>query len=290
MTTTVGYVLTLQFLIGDILLRLLFLVAVACYGLYFFIHNPIGPASEATDYVLADQANPVRIGHLSEITRKDLFVPYVRGATYEVPDDLYSEVKRHKTDGRRWYSYEPRFGSGPYPVVILFHGAGRSGLSMIDMWREVADRKKLLLIAPEPQTRWMSGRERPETLHEILSVVKEEGLVNSDRIYIFGHSEGARYVEALINRVAGPWKAAAVHAGFSNPSKVISPADPKPIRYYLGTRDHIFLPNAAREAANGMAANGHDVELHMIPGHTHWFYDVGPKIAADAWNWLALQR
>ncbi len=272
------------------MLRLLFLIAAVCYGLYAYKHNGTGSAPDGAAYLFADQADPVRIGHMSEMDRKDLFVPYVRGATYNVPDDLYNVVKVHKTDGRRWYSYEPRFGSGPYPVVILFHGAGRSGLSMIDMWRKVADRKKLLLIAPEPQTRWMSGQEQPETLHEILRVAKEQGLVDPDRIYLFGHSEGAQYVEALINRAIGPWKAAAVHAGFSDPSRIISPADPKPIRYYLGTRDHIFLPDAARSASNEMAANGHDVELHMIPGHNHWFYQAGPAIARDAWNWFARRR
>ena len=36
-----------------------------------------------------------------------------------------------------------------------------------------------------------------------------------------------------------------------------------------------------------MALAGHPVQLVLIPGHTHWFYEIGPQNAEDAWAWFA---
>ena len=97
------------------------------------------------------------------------------------------------------------------------------------------------------------------------------------------------YVQNLINQTAGPWRAAAIHASYSDPAFAVIPADPKPIRYYFGTRDHIANSDTGRYVAHELAELGHDVDIQLIPNHTHWFYNVGPMIAEDAWEWLSRQ-
>lgn len=231
-----------------------------------------------------------RVGRLTETNRDDLFVAYNGNPEYSVPESIVSAATAHQTGTRRWHSYRPEVKHGSYPVIMLFHGAGRSGLSMVDMWRDTADRHGLFLIALDGEGQnWSTQNISPSILHNILSEANEVAPINLDQVYLFGHSRGAQYVQTLLNQAEGPWRAAAVHGGFSDPAAAIIPVNAKPIRFYLGTRDHIFHSDSARSVAQALTAKGHDVDLHFIPNHTHWFYEVGPVIAADAWHWFAQQ-
>lgn len=257
---------------------------------YFYLEKSRDPVSEDDQLRMSALEAPEHVGDLIEERRDDLFVPHRGKFEYSVPEYTAREATTHWIGERRWYSYHPEAKYGPYPVIMLFHGAGRSGLSMIDMWRHTADQQGLFLIALDGKDQnWSTEEITPSILHDILSEAEEASTIDREHIYLFGHSNGARYVQTLLNRVDGPWRAAAVHAGFADADSVIVPENPKPFRLYLGTRDHIFHTDSARSVAHALAANGHPVDLQLIPNHTHWFYDAGPKIAADAWTWFARQ-
>ena len=95
-----------------------------------------------------------------------------------------------------------------------------------------------------------------------------------------------KYAAFLVNRGIGPWRAAALHGGYGPPDQYRPTPEAPPLRLYLGERDHIFSVEGAQAAAAALAAAGHDTELHLIPDHTHWFYEIGPNLAADAWGWF----
>ncbi len=269
--------------------RLVLCIALVCLG-YLGLTWWSDLARPDTGFRMAALEVPKRAGQFAETDRADLFVPYIGNPTYSVPADTIDTAIPHDLGRYRWHSYQPETGAGPFPVVLLFHGAGRDGLSMIDMWRDVADRKGVMLIALDGRDQnWPPDRVEPTVLHDIIAQEDVAAHIDPSRVYLFGHSNGAAYVQALINQTEGPWRAAAMHAGFADPASAIIPETPKPIRYYLGSRDHIFQTDAARYVANDLATKGHDVDLHIIPDHTHWFYDAGPAIAADAWTWLESQ-
>ncbi|MEP5761410.1 MAG: dienelactone hydrolase family protein [Litoreibacter sp.] len=235
---------------------------------------------------------PVRSGRLSETIRDDLFAPMAgrNAREYTVPTEIADVATSHDLHGRRWYSYHTKNTFRTHPVVFLFHGSGRNGLSMIDMWRRVADREGLFLIALDgDQLRWPMQDVAPTILHDILSEAETITRLDLDQVYLFGHSNGARYAQILNNLTEGPWRATAVHAGFNGLAAAIIPENPKPIRFYLGNRDHIFSLDTLRDIANGLAERGHQVDIQIIPDHNHWFYVAGPAIAADAWAWLKRQ-
>ncbi len=270
--------------------RLLLLIFITVGVGYLYLAET--PGAEVVDdaFRMAAHEGPARAGFLDEKERPDLYVPVGGAAEYSVPTAIAEVAQTHETDGRRWYSYASENGLGRYRVVILFHGAGRSGLSMIDMWKDVADRERLFLIALDGVGQnWPADRVAPSILHAILAEVEGQARIDPAKIFLFGHSNGAKYAQLMINLADGPWRAAALHAGFSDPALAITPADAKPIRYYIGSREHIFLPDQAALVARAMTEKGHDVDLHIIPNHTHWFYEAGPVIAADAWAWFRTQ-
>jgi poly(3-hydroxybutyrate) depolymerase len=257
---------------------------------YLYFEKSGVSVSEDDQFRMPALEAPEHVGRLIEVRRGDLFVPHSGKFEYSVPEHTAREATIHWIGERRWYSYHPDAKHGPSPVIMLLHGAGRNGLSMIDMWRETADQHGLFLIALDGKDQnWPTEAIFPTILHDILSQAGEVSPIDQEHIFLFGHSNGARYVQNLLNRANGPWRAAAVHAGIGGAGSAIVPEHPKPLRLYLGTRDHIFHTDPARSVAHALAANGHPVELHLIPNHTHWFYDAGPKIAEDAWTWFARQ-
>lgn len=231
-------------------------------------------------------------GQFTEVSRADLYLPPPQaGYTYE-PAASVTAAARYRSmisglSRRNWHLFQSAPGSGPRPVVVLFHGAGRTGLSMIDMWDELAARRNIILIAPDSRGgRWNHQIPNPGLVHRLLDQTEDLSPIDRDRIFLFGHSDGAIYAQLLTNRTVGPWRATAAHAGYP-PSSLLAPAaDAKPIRTYLGSEDHIFGLAGARRVAAALALSGHNSELVIIPNHTHWFYEIGPSIAADSWSWF----
>lgn len=173
-------------------------------------------------------------------------------------------------------------------VVVLLHGAGRNGLSMLEMWQATGQRQDLVLVAPESHGKtWGRGwRDAGAIRRAALAAAGRHG-VPADRIFLFGHSDGAAMAQWLLTDDPAPWRAVALHGGFL-PAHAFGPARGSvPLRLYLGRADHIFALDGAAASGTAMAARGHPTELLTIAGHTHWFYQIGPQIADHAWDWFA---
>lgn len=188
---------------------------------------------------------------------------------------------------RIWFSHVPQ-QERPAPLVVLLHGASRDGLSMIEMWRNTAEAEGLALLAPNSAgASWPLENPDPAFLIALIAEMAALHSIDPDNIYLFGHSDGAAYAQLLLNRSTGPWRAAALHAGFANPNWLKPASEPKPFRLYIGELEHIFPIDIARAQGKNLAELGHDNDLIVIPNHTHWFYEAGPQIAQHAWRWFA---
>lgn len=187
---------------------------------------------------------------------------------------------------RTWYELPPP-ELPPEAVVVLLHGSGRDGLSMLEMWQETGRKHGLLLVAPNGGAWRHSALGRRAVRASAVAAALAYGL-DPTGLFLFGHSDGAGIAQTLVAEAPpGQWRAAAVHAGYMPPQPIGPGRSAAALRIYLGDKDHIFALGPARQSARAMAASGHPTELVVIPGHTHWFYDIGPQIAEDAWAWFA---
>jgi predicted esterase len=227
-------------------------------------------------------------GRFSETDRSDLLPAPPTSPRYTPDVDGAARHTLLRGFRSRSYSvYDGGTGTQPRPTVVLFHGAGRSPLSMIDMWQDTADENGLLLIAiASATTQWSLN---PTEAAVVLDKLEDAGgryPVDAERIFLFGHSSGSIMAQYLANHIEGPWRAVAGHGGTFHAEGVRPHANAPPIRHYLGGSDGIFSSYDARIAGETLAAAGHDFDLALIPGHTHWFYIGGPAFAADAWTWF----
>jgi len=186
---------------------------------------------------------------------------------------------------RIWRGFEAESDS-PRPAIVLLHGAGRDGRSMLDMWQSVAKTADLHLIAPDASggTGWSYANDGENFVSAVLKSAMELYNIDTEQIYLFGHSAGGAMAQHIANRTQGPWRVVATHAGFISAGDVKLNQQAAPFYMYLGDKDRRFSVPAARATAAALAGAGHEVKLIVIPNHTHWFYKAGPAIAVQIWD------
>lgn len=239
-----------------------------------------------------DTTASVERGFFREIRSNRFKVTYLDEYSYKVPTEIADQTtKRVALDGWRpriWHYYAPLNVADNAPLIVLFHGAGRNGLSMIDMWKDTADKHGIVLAAPNaPGATWPLDDFSPTYIDNILETIRQNTAIDPSRTYLFGHSIGAIHAQLLSNKTLGSWRAVAGHGGYAPPDYVSPHPSPAPFRVYLGEHETEFPVATAPTAGRDLAAKGYRADLVVIPDHTHWFYDIGPQIAEHTWQWFS---
>ncbi|MGZ8847493.1 MAG: hypothetical protein ACXW3C_13615, partial [Pyrinomonadaceae bacterium] len=90
---------------------------------------------------------------------------------------------------RTYYLLVPSSVSGPAPLVVLLHGSGRNGLSVVEKWKDLAIKEGVIIVGPDAAggDGWITPRDGPAFLHDLTEELKSKYPVNPRRIYLFGH-------------------------------------------------------------------------------------------------------
>src|SRR6266571_3553054 len=183
----------------------------------------------------------------------------------------------------------------PAPLLLLLHGSGRNGLSLIDKWKDLAIKEGIVLVAPDAinSQGWNSPADGPDSLHDLISDLKSKYSIDSRRMYLFGHSGGATFALYMALYESEYFAAAAIHAGAlqHDDGPIVERATRKiPIHIAVGDVDPFFPLAAVHATRDTLVANGFQVGLTEMKGHNHWYYDLAPKINAEAWDFLKQQK
>jgi len=198
---------------------------------------------------------------------------------------------------RTYYMYVPE--SAPRenaPLIVLLHGSGRDGRSLLDKWQPLGRKEGIALAGPEALDRqfWAMNHDGPEFLYQLVEAIKAKHAVDPRRVYLFGHSAGAEHALMMAVLESEYFAAVAVHAGAlrqPNFLPFIQRAPRKtPIAIWVGTNDTFFPLDIVRATRDALRKGGFNAELTEISGHTHWYYDRAPEINKGAWGFLKPQR
>ena len=233
-------------------------------------------------------AAPIKEGVYTET---HLRLPYVKHSPgYKAPKGRFP-VKSFKFDGkaRQYHAYK---ASSPSSILLLLHGSNRNGASLIDKWQSLANRHRILLIAPDSLAKqgWSSRSDSIAFMQALIKHAKSAYRVGDVPLYGFGHSAGAIMMTRLSIRTGDMFTRIAVHAGYISDqeamlSQQIRTSKP-PLLHILGTKDHIFNVQTAKASAETLARYGQDVTLMTARDHNHWYYDQAPHINKKAWVFL----
>jgi predicted esterase len=181
----------------------------------------------------------------------------------------------------------------PAPLLMLFHGSGRDGMSQINEWRKLADKEGIVLVAPNATNRehWVIPDDGPELLRDIVTFVSKKAPIDQRRVYAFGHSAGAVFLLSMAPLESELFAAVVAHAGeFSaiGTSGVLPFADRMiPIFLIIGSKDQNFTVASVQRTRDALVAAGFPAEMREIPGHDHNYYRRSAEINDMAWAFLA---
>jgi predicted esterase len=227
-------------------------------------------------------------GVLTVTTRPDLSSFGPPTDSYASPDNRFVP-DRFEFAGqlRQFYALPAHAGEGRPPLVILLHGSGRDGRAMLDMWSEIAA-KGAFLLAPDAleSSAWNTATDGPDFLSALVEEAYKIQPFDRERIYFYGHSAGASMALYLGNCTDFPARAIAIHAGVLPDCPALSALILRPYLIQIGDRDAAFPLSAVHETAEQIAEWGNPVTLQVIPGHDHWYYDIGPALADEAWEFF----
>jgi poly(3-hydroxybutyrate) depolymerase len=213
-------------------------------------------------------------------------VPAQAGKT--VKESIRSQGKE-----RTYYLFIPDKVSPatPMPLIVLLHGSGRNGLSLVEKWKELAKKEGVIIVGPDSSNSrgWRIPEDGPDFIHELIEALKAKYPVNARRVYLFGHSAGAGQALYLSLLESEYFAAAAVHAGAlgADASPYMERAPRKiPIAIFVGTNDQLFPLPVVRATRDALNARGFKSVLTEIKGHTHWYYDRAGEINRSVWEFL----
>jgi pimeloyl-ACP methyl ester carboxylesterase len=193
-------------------------------------------------------------------------------------------------------TYIPERVTGKIPLLLLLHGAGWTGGSQVEIWRPIAEREKIVLLAPTSlrANRDWSDRQDYQTLESRFDHVVSTMPVDSSRIYLVGHSIGG--AQALRMGRMKPDQIAALalhspsmdqpvlHGGFPQSSRRV------PIRVWAGSD---YESDSNRHWAELLQFNFQqhtehnvDVDVKLLDNHAHKDYNTREGLLDEMWSFL----
>src|SRR5436190_16054291 len=92
---------------------------------------------------------------------------------------------------RSFYLYVPeKLGHDhPAPLIVMLHGSGRNGNSLVEKWKDLAAKEGLIIVGPDAAnpSGWNYPGDGPEFLHDVVESLRTKYSIDPKRIYLFGH-------------------------------------------------------------------------------------------------------
>jgi poly(3-hydroxybutyrate) depolymerase len=203
-------------------------------------------------------------------------------------ETILSEGKK-----RTYYLYVPEKLSAakPLPLIVLLHGSNRNGLTLVDKWKDLAEKEEIILAGPDASNPagWATPKDGPDFLRDLIEELKAKYPINPRRVYLFGHSAGAGHALLMSLYESLYFAATAIHAG-ALPRQGYATIDLAkrkiPLAIWIGTVDPLVPLEVVRATRDTLIARGFSVELREMQGHDHWYYDLASKINKEAWEFL----
>ena len=167
-----------------------------------------------------------------------------------------------------------------YPLITVFHGAGRQDEMLVKACREEPDRRGALFLIPrsvEPSWDLIHGGPGQcdlEFLEYAWDLIYRRYPIDPRRQVLIGYSDGASYALSLALSNPGFFDAALCWAaGFASMDRAAVGAENKRTRFYLeyGTADPLFpFDQIALPMRENLTRAGYRVEFSVDEGGRHW--------------------
>ena len=167
-----------------------------------------------------------------------------------------------------------------YPLVTVFHGAGRQDEMLVKACRGEPEARQALFLVPRSlQPTWdliAGGQGQPdlEFLEYAWELIYRRYPIDAEKQAVVGYSDGASYALSLALSNPGFFDAALCWAaGFAMMDRNAVGAENRRTRFYLeyGTADELFpFEQIALPMRENLEQAGYEVEFSVDEGGRHW--------------------
>jgi poly(3-hydroxybutyrate) depolymerase len=193
-----------------------------------------------------------------------------------------------------YYLFVPKrvVAATPAPMLVLLHGSGRNGSTLVEPWKDLAGKEGIVLVGPDAQDSqaWNVPADGPAAICALVLELQKTLPVNPRRVYLSGHSAGAVFTLYMSVLESGFFAAGALHAGAwraQDDFRGIAQAERKiPLAIWVGDRDQFFPVAGVTATAEAFRKNGHPVEFEIIKNHDHNYYIISGTVNAAVWAFL----
>ncbi len=215
------------------------------------------------------------------------------GSAAAYPQKILKETIVSEGKNRSYYIYVPQSvkPSAQAPLLVLLHGSNGRGSSLVEYWKDLAEREGVILVGPDSidTSRWTAPVDGPKFLYDLVEAIKAKHPVNPRRVYLFGHSAGAGFALLLSLYESEYFAATAVHAGALKPESFALSEIAKrksPIHLQIGNNDSLVPPSAVRKTRDELNTRGFPIQLVEIPNHDHSYQNLAERINNTAWEFM----
>jgi predicted esterase len=193
---------------------------------------------------------------------------------------------------RVYFLYVPDNVASKPPLILTLHGSDRDGLSLVEKWKDIADQEGFILAGPNAMdsAQWSAADDSADFLREIVEQLKAKYSIDPKRVFLFGHSAGAVYALNLSMSQSEYFAATAVHAGSWRSNEELDyvrlAKRKTPIAIFVGDVDQYFPLDSVKKTEELLKSNQFPIEVTVMKGHDHWYYDLAPEINRNAWAFL----
>ena len=176
------------------------------------------------------------------------------------------------------------------PVLLLLHGAGGKGEDMLNLWRDFAEEKGILLVAPTFPLDAKFETQVPRLFPQFMNEVKADYHFDPRRVYVFGYSAGGYITFDAATLCSDYFAAAGVFADVISPDYdwIVTKAKRKtPIAIYIGDSDPAFTFAQTRRTRDLLESHGFPVHYVEIPHQNHNYGAASATVNLDVWNFMS---
>src|SRR6185436_4439929 len=96
-------------------------------------------------------------------------------------DDITKELMTSSKKTRVYYLYVPSTIKGPSPLIIMLHGSNRTGVTLVEKWKDYAKKEGFIIAGPDALNLqgWGSPQDGPDFLHDLVESLKEKYPINT---------------------------------------------------------------------------------------------------------------
>ena len=212
----------------------------------------------------------------------------------QASDKISKETMDSQGRKRTYYLYVPASieSKTGVPLVVLLHGSGRNGLSLVEKWKDLASQEGFIVVGPDASDSegWRTPEDGPDFIHDLVEHLRAKYPVNPHRIYLFGHSAGAVFAINLSMMESEYFAATAIHAGSWREREEFALIDyakrKLPLAIFVGDHDQYFSLASVKATEAALKGKDFPLEVTVMKGHDHWYYDLAPEINRNAWTCL----